>query len=148
MDLAASGVAYKERLNQPVIPMEVEMQQPEALRPYFQGQAQVLPRRVDEFSTGNRPDLSEGGREVKVKVVERHNPNAFMSGEYDKQIVDSNGGELVEHNLKVHRCATSDVLFSDLSYREFQSLSLGGGNYVDFYYTGRDGAGYLFSTRP
>lgn len=30
VDLPASGVAYKERLNQPVIPHEVEMQQPEA----------------------------------------------------------------------------------------------------------------------
>lgn len=35
VDLAASGVAYKERLNQPVIPMEVEMQQPETLKEYF-----------------------------------------------------------------------------------------------------------------
>lgn len=29
VDLAASGVAYKERMNMPVIPMEVEMQQPD-----------------------------------------------------------------------------------------------------------------------
>lgn len=35
VDLAASGVAYKERLNQPVIPMEVEMQQPDTLKEYF-----------------------------------------------------------------------------------------------------------------
>ena len=35
VDLAASGVAYKERLNQPVIAMEVEMQQPETLKEYF-----------------------------------------------------------------------------------------------------------------
>uniref|UniRef100_UPI00289BD450 DNA polymerase III subunit theta n=2 Tax=Pantoea TaxID=53335 RepID=UPI00289BD450 len=35
VDLAASGVAYKERMNKPVIPMEVELQQPEALRAYF-----------------------------------------------------------------------------------------------------------------
>jgi len=32
VDLAASGVAYKERMNQPVIPHEVEMQQHEALK--------------------------------------------------------------------------------------------------------------------
>ena len=35
VDLAASGVAYKERLNMPVIAMEVEMQQPETLKEYF-----------------------------------------------------------------------------------------------------------------
>jgi DNA polymerase-3 subunit theta len=35
VDLAASGVAYKERMNQPVIAMEVELQQPEAMREYF-----------------------------------------------------------------------------------------------------------------
>ncbi|WP_336766772.1 DNA polymerase III subunit theta [Pantoea ananatis] len=35
VDLAASGVAYKERMNMPVIPMEVEMQQPETLEVYF-----------------------------------------------------------------------------------------------------------------
>lgn len=35
VDLAASGVAYKERMNMPVIAMEVEMQQPstEAILP-------------------------------------------------------------------------------------------------------------------
>jgi len=35
VDLAASGVAYRERLNQPVIPAQVEHQQPEELRDYF-----------------------------------------------------------------------------------------------------------------
>lgn len=34
VDLAASGVAYKERMNMPVIPMEVEMQQAETLELY------------------------------------------------------------------------------------------------------------------
>ena len=32
VDLAASGVAYKERMNMPVIAMEVELQQPESQR--------------------------------------------------------------------------------------------------------------------
>ncbi|WP_099330534.1 DNA polymerase III subunit theta, partial [Erwinia amylovora] len=31
-DLAASGVAYRERLNLPVIPAETERQQPQELR--------------------------------------------------------------------------------------------------------------------
>ncbi|HED2110950.1 DNA polymerase III subunit theta [Escherichia coli] len=35
VDLAASGVAYKERLNQPVIAEQVAREQPEHLRQYF-----------------------------------------------------------------------------------------------------------------
>lgn len=35
VDLAASGVAYKERMNMPVIPAEVAAQQPSHLREYF-----------------------------------------------------------------------------------------------------------------
>ncbi|EPL9572503.1 DNA polymerase III subunit theta [Providencia rettgeri] len=35
VDLAASGVSYKERLGKPVIDIEVENQQPEHLREYF-----------------------------------------------------------------------------------------------------------------
>ncbi|WP_419177579.1 DNA polymerase III subunit theta [Providencia heimbachae] len=35
VDLAASGVVYKERLGKPVIDVEVERQQPEHLREYF-----------------------------------------------------------------------------------------------------------------
>ena len=54
VDLAASGVAYKERMNMPVIAMEVEMQQPEALKEYFKERLQhyrnvalQLPRGTD-----------------------------------------------------------------------------------------------------
>jgi DNA polymerase-3 subunit theta len=35
VDLAASGVAFKERYNMPVVPELVEREQPEALRDYF-----------------------------------------------------------------------------------------------------------------
>ncbi|MEL2125946.1 DNA polymerase III subunit theta [Klebsiella pneumoniae] len=35
VDLAASGVTYKERLNQPVIAEQVAREQPEHLREYF-----------------------------------------------------------------------------------------------------------------
>uniref|UniRef100_A8GDF3 DNA polymerase II beta subunit n=1 Tax=Serratia proteamaculans (strain 568) TaxID=399741 RepID=A8GDF3_SERP5 len=35
VDLAASGVAYKERMNQPVIADQVELVQPEHLRGYI-----------------------------------------------------------------------------------------------------------------
>lgn len=35
IDLAASGVAYKERMNMPVLAAKVERQQPEQWREYF-----------------------------------------------------------------------------------------------------------------
>lgn len=35
VDLTASGVAYKERLNMPVVASEIERQQPAHLRTYF-----------------------------------------------------------------------------------------------------------------
>ncbi|MEY0024315.1 DNA polymerase III subunit theta [Providencia rettgeri] len=35
VDLAASGVAYRERHGKPVIDIEIERQQPEHLREYF-----------------------------------------------------------------------------------------------------------------
>lgn len=40
VDLAASGVAYKERMNMPVIPVQVESEQPESLREYFRERLQ------------------------------------------------------------------------------------------------------------
>ncbi len=35
VDIAASGVAYKERLNMPVVAQHVEQEQPAELRAYF-----------------------------------------------------------------------------------------------------------------
>ncbi|PWC10504.1 DNA polymerase III subunit theta [Brenneria corticis] len=35
IDIAASGVAYKERMNMPVIPAQIESEQPEKYREYF-----------------------------------------------------------------------------------------------------------------
>lgn len=35
VDIAASGVAYKERLNMPVVALHVEAEQPTELRAYF-----------------------------------------------------------------------------------------------------------------
>lgn len=35
VDIAASGVAYKERLNMPVVAVHAEQEQPETLREYF-----------------------------------------------------------------------------------------------------------------
>lgn len=55
VDLAASAVAYKERLNQPVIPMEVEMQQPTELREYFKERLQHYRNVALQFPRGSDP---------------------------------------------------------------------------------------------
>ncbi|MEQ9844605.1 DNA polymerase III subunit theta [Pectobacterium brasiliense] len=54
VDLAASGVAYKERMNLPVIAEQVEREQPEQLREYFRERvahyrnvSRTLPRGTD-----------------------------------------------------------------------------------------------------
>ncbi|UIL51568.1 DNA polymerase III subunit theta [Pantoea agglomerans] len=55
VDLAASGVAYKERMNQPVIPHEVEMQQPEALKEYFSQRLQHYRNVALNYPRGTDP---------------------------------------------------------------------------------------------
>lgn len=55
VDLAASGVAYKERLNQPVIPHEVEMQQPAELREYFKERLRFYREESAKYPRGNDP---------------------------------------------------------------------------------------------
>lgn len=55
VDLAASGVAYKERMNQPVIAMEVELQQPEAIREYFRQRLQHYRNVALQFPRGTDP---------------------------------------------------------------------------------------------
>lgn len=55
VDLAASGVAYKERMNMPVIAMEVEMQQPEAMRDYFRERLQHYRNVALQYPRGTDP---------------------------------------------------------------------------------------------
>ena len=55
VDLAASGVAYKERLNLPVIPAEAERQQPEELREYFRERLQYYRNLALQFPRGTDP---------------------------------------------------------------------------------------------
>lgn len=55
VDLAASGVAYKERMNMPVIAMEVEMQQPEALKEYFRERLQHYRNVALQYPRGTGP---------------------------------------------------------------------------------------------
>lgn len=63
VDLAASGVAYKERMNMPVIAYEVEMQQTEALRAYFQERLKFYREESMKFPKGSDPiyHKEEGG---------------------------------------------------------------------------------------
>ncbi|WJV55656.1 DNA polymerase III subunit theta [Prodigiosinella aquatilis] len=51
VDLAASGVAFKERYNMPVIPQEIEQQQPEHLRSYFRERVSYYRQLSLQFST-------------------------------------------------------------------------------------------------
>ncbi|MEN4566078.1 DNA polymerase III subunit theta [Pantoea agglomerans] len=55
VDLAASGVAYKERMNMPVIAMEVDMQQPEAMRDYFKERLQHYRNVALQYPRGTDP---------------------------------------------------------------------------------------------
>ncbi|MGG6192997.1 DNA polymerase III subunit theta [Pantoea allii] len=55
VDLAASGVAYKERMNMPVIPMEVEVQQPDEYREYFRERLQHYRNAALQFPRGTDP---------------------------------------------------------------------------------------------
>ncbi|QDY42241.1 DNA polymerase III subunit theta [Candidatus Pantoea soli] len=55
LDLAASGIAYKERMNMPVIAYEVEMQKPEALQAYFQERLRFYREESTWFPRGTAP---------------------------------------------------------------------------------------------
>lgn len=63
VDLAASGVAYKERMNMPVIAMQVEMQQPEVLKDYFRERLQHYRKVALQYPRGTDPVyLKEEGK--------------------------------------------------------------------------------------
>ena len=55
IDLAASGVAYKERMNKPVLAAEVELQQPEKWREYFRERLAFYRNVALQFPRGNDP---------------------------------------------------------------------------------------------
>ncbi|MFY1037484.1 DNA polymerase III subunit theta [Pantoea agglomerans] len=65
VDLAVSGVAGKERMNNPVIPMETELQQPEVLWEYFRERLDYYPQVAQTLPKGTDPvyqkeDKAEG----------------------------------------------------------------------------------------
>ncbi|GKV90478.1 MULTISPECIES: DNA polymerase III subunit theta [Pectobacterium] len=62
VDLAASSVAYKERLNLPVIAEQVEREQPEHLREYFR-------QRVSHYREVSK-QLPRGTAPVYQKMAE------------------------------------------------------------------------------
>lgn len=63
VDLAASGVAFKERMNMPVIPHEVEMQQPAELREYFKERLQHYRNVALQFPRGTDPVYQKESKE-------------------------------------------------------------------------------------
>ncbi len=50
VDLAASGVAFKERYNMPVVAEQVEREQPERLRGYFRERVAFYRQSSHKFS--------------------------------------------------------------------------------------------------
>lgn len=55
VDMAASGVAYKERMNMPVIPVQIESEQPEHLREYFRERLNHYREVSKQFPQGSAP---------------------------------------------------------------------------------------------
>lgn len=55
VDLAASGVAWQERMNLPVIPGEEERQQPEEMRGYFRKRLAFYRNQALKLSRGTAP---------------------------------------------------------------------------------------------
>ena len=53
VDLSASGIAYKERLNMPVVASEVERQQPAHLSEYFNERLAFYRERSKKLPDGN-----------------------------------------------------------------------------------------------
>lgn len=59
VDLAASGVAYKERLNMPVIAEQVAREQPEHLREYFMERVRYYREKSIQFPKASDPRYIE-----------------------------------------------------------------------------------------
>ncbi|RYM60017.1 DNA polymerase III subunit theta [Serratia quinivorans] len=55
VDLAASGVAYKERINMPIVPAQVEAVQPEHLRELFRERLQHYHSQSHKFPAPGDP---------------------------------------------------------------------------------------------
>ncbi len=55
VDLAAAGVAYKERMNMPVIAETVAREQPEHLKQYFIERLAHYRRVSQDYPSGNSP---------------------------------------------------------------------------------------------
>lgn len=71
VDLAASGVAYKERLNMPVVAEAVTREQPELVQftRVFHGARPLLPRAKHPAPARQRPALSGNGRAERQEIA-------------------------------------------------------------------------------
>lgn len=59
VDLAAAGMAYKERLNQPVVAEQVAREQPEHLREYFLERVRFYREKSLQLPRANDPRYIE-----------------------------------------------------------------------------------------
>ncbi|VEC78951.1 DNA polymerase III subunit theta [Raoultella ornithinolytica] len=68
VDLAASGVAYKERMNMPVVAEMVAREQPEHLREYFMERVRYYREQSIQLPESIRSALHRDGRAKPKKV--------------------------------------------------------------------------------
>lgn len=65
VDLAASGVAYKERLNMPVIAEQVAREQPDHLREYFMERVRYYREQSVQLPRASDPRYTEMAEQNK-----------------------------------------------------------------------------------
>ncbi len=71
-DLAASGIAYKERLGLPYDLYETESQQPEHLRAYFRERLEHCTEVSAELPESGKQWLRDRVRETKARLMPKH----------------------------------------------------------------------------
>ncbi len=68
VDLAALGVAYKERMNLPVIPAEVERQQPGEMRGCFRERLAFYRNEALKFPRGSDPVYHKEAEKIEMRL--------------------------------------------------------------------------------
>ncbi|EAM3125294.1 DNA polymerase III subunit theta [Salmonella enterica] len=63
VDKAAAAVAWQERMNRPVVPELVELEQPEYLRQYFLERPEVHRQNSQQLPRANAPEYNKPGDE-------------------------------------------------------------------------------------
>lgn len=85
---------------------------------------------------------------MRVSLTEMDRPTIRLQGDQDSYTQQSNGGLIVEHQLRIDRNSITDLSYGNLRFRDFRSFSVNGGDYKDYYYMGHDDVAHIFSTRP